>query len=335
MKGYIGYARARADQLARLAVAIPHCAEQIEVWRAGGGLRGPGPVFVAIGNSLAAAGAAVWTLRARGIEAWRAGAGDQPAPFPPSPHPVIAVSQSGRSTETLAVLSSMERHNRYAVVNVADSPIAATASRFLHLGDIPDSYASTTGYTATAAALGLLADAWDAGRIDPGWAALPARARALEDYLTTRMPGLITGDAPYADVVAAAPGRGSAEYGALLLREVARIPSTPMSTREYLHGAMESAGAGLHLLLGDGRELTMARALAEHGQRVVLVTSATVADARNLSTIAVPDVPAGQRAVLDALVLQSLAGELAERRHLDIEQFVFHHTDTKVGSGGG
>jgi glucosamine--fructose-6-phosphate aminotransferase (isomerizing) len=105
-----------------------------------------------------------------------------------------------------------------------------------------------------------------------------------------------------------------------------------MSTREYLHGAMESAGRGMHVLLGDGREVQVAHTLAESGHRVLLVTAAPVGGAANLWTVRIPDVPAGQRAVLESLVLQSLAGAVAEARGIDIEEFVFHHDDTKVGS---
>jgi fructoselysine-6-P-deglycase FrlB-like protein len=329
VKGYIPWVSARATQSSQLAAAIERCTAQILAWQEEGGLRGPGPIFAGIGNSLAAAGAAVWRLRERGIESWRAGAGDYPVPFPLSAHPVIGISQSGRSAETLAVLSSVPSRQRLAVVNVGDSPIALLASQSVLLGDIPDSYASTIGYTATVAALGLVADAWDGGRADPGWASLPVVSEDLHDVV-----GGLGADAAYADVVAAAPSLGSAECGALLLREVARLPSTPMSTRSYLHGAMESAGSGWHIVLGDGRETQLAHTLAESGRRVLLVTTAPASHAPNLWTVRIPDVPAGQRAVLEALVLQSLAEAAAAARGVSIEEFVFHHDDTKVAIPG-
>ncbi|MEV6845133.1 SIS domain-containing protein [Actinoplanes sp. NPDC051411] len=327
MKGYIPWVSARATQALRLQVAVKDCTAQILAWQDAGELRGPGPLFVGIGNSLAAAGAAVWTLRERGIEAWRAGAGDFPVPFPPSAHPVVGISQSGRSTETLAVLSAVPSPQRLAVVNAGGSPLSALASRSLHLGDVPDSYASTIGYTATVAALGLLADAWDGGRIDPGWASLPFVAEDLREVVAG-----LGADAAYADVVAAAPSVGSAECGALLLREVARLSGTPMTTRSYLHGAMESAGPGWHILLGDDREIQVARTLSESGRKVLLITTAVVAGAPNLWTVRIPSLPAGQRAVVESIVLQSLAEAAAAARGIDIEEFVFHHEDTKVAA---
>ena len=54
----------------------------------------------------------MWALRSRGIEASRANAGDYPLPYPASQHPIIGVSQSGRSAETLAVLQATEPNRR-------------------------------------------------------------------------------------------------------------------------------------------------------------------------------------------------------------------------------
>ena len=99
--GHIAYATARATQAEALAEAIERLSRSSADLARRGVLYGPGPVFVGIGASLAAACAPVWTLRARGVHAWRLAAGDHPLPFPASRHPVFAVSQSGRSAETL------------------------------------------------------------------------------------------------------------------------------------------------------------------------------------------------------------------------------------------
>jgi fructoselysine-6-P-deglycase FrlB-like protein len=332
MQEFITYAAARATQAGALDDAIGILAASVRVQRDDGGLRGPGPILVGIGASLAAACAPVWALRSRGIDAWRLGAGDHPLPYPASPHPVIGVSQSGRSAETLAVLTSVGPERRYAVVNAHPSPISAAAGRRLELGNIPDSYASTIGYTATVAGLGMLADAWDGGDLDPGWARLPELFRRTEDAVGERAGTLAEQfrDAGSADFVGAGPSVGSAEAGALLLREVARLPSTAMSTRQYLHGAMESAGDGVHVLFGDDREIALAGTLADAGHRVLLVSSVDVPERPGLRAVRLPAVPPSQRAVLEAIVTQVLAAAVAEIRGVAVEEFVFHHTDTKV-----
>ena len=333
--GHIAYAQARATQAEALAEAVDRFGRSAAELARRGVLYGPGPVFVGIGASLAAACAPVWTLRERGVHAWRLAAGDHPLPFPNSSHPVFAVSQSGRSAETLAVLESIDPARRHAVVNIVPSPIASVAAEVLDLGSIPDSYASTIGFTATVAALGILAEAWNGGALDAGWARLGAVFAAVERDLGERIRDLapLFAEAGSADFVGAAPSLGTAEASALLLREVARVPSTGMSTRQYLHGAMESAGGGsVHVLFGDAAEHRLAATLANAGNPVILVTSEPVESGPLLFPLLVPDLPPAQRAVVEILVSQILAEAVAEVRGVDVEDFVFTHTDTKVAA---
>jgi fructoselysine-6-P-deglycase FrlB-like protein len=329
---YIDFAPARASQPAELTALVPRLAAQIEAVAADGGLDRPGPVFVGIGASLAAAAAPVWALRSRGIHSWRLGAGDHPLPSPRSVHPIVGISQSGRSAETLAVLETVPEELRLAVVNNDPSPIAALPGTKIGLGNIADSYASTIGFTATVTALGMIADAWGGGAVDPGWARLgdvfAETEAAVAAAVQAAAPAFQT--AAFADFVGAGPAVGSAEAGALLLREVARIPSTGMGTRQYLHGSMESAGGGVHVVFGDGRELRLAEVLSRAGHQVVLVTSEAVTPTATLHPIRLPHLPAAQRAVLEALVLQLLAAAAAAARGVVIEEFVFHNDDTKV-----
>jgi glucosamine--fructose-6-phosphate aminotransferase (isomerizing) len=331
MNGYITFAAARATQAEELGRAIPLIAAQIADRQAAGELEGPGPVFVGIGASLAAACAAVWELRTRGIHSWRLGAGDLPLPFPPSTHPIVGISQSGRSAETLAVLESTPAELRLAVVNTEPSPISQLATT-ISLGSLADSYASTLGYTATVAALGMLADAWDDGTIDTGWFDLHSVFARVEAQITGQVTGLaqLFRTVASSDFVGAGPAVGSAEAGALLFREVARIPATGMSTRQYLHGSMESAGDGVHVVFGDSRELDLATTLSEAGHHVILISGEPVDPTETLHVVQLPKLPAAQRAVLEALVMQILVGAVADVRGVDIEEFVFHNADTKV-----
>ncbi|MFJ4632913.1 SIS domain-containing protein [Streptomyces sp. NPDC088847] len=333
--GYLAYRTARATQAEELEAAIARLGPQVASMGAAGLLSGPGPVFVGIGASLAAACAPVWSLRSRGVHSWRLGAGDHPLPFPTSRHPVFGVSQSGRSAETLAVLESVDPSLRYAVVNMTPSPIAEAATGVLDIGSVPDSYASTIGFTATIAALGMLADAWDGGTADDGWATLGELFAATQKELNEQVRALapLFAAATSADFVGAGPAVGSAEASALLFREVVRIPSTGMSTRQYLHGAMESAGGGVHVLFGDDREHEVADTLAAAGHPVVLVTSERLAARPLLHPVRVPRLPAAQRAVMEILVTQILVEAVAEVRDLNIEEFVFHNSDIKVTGG--
>jgi fructoselysine-6-P-deglycase FrlB-like protein len=332
MNSHISYATARATQRDSIGQAVSALAVQVLRQQRAGAFRGPGPLFVGIGASLAAACSPVWVLRSRGIESWRLSAGDVPLPFPLSPHPLFAVSQGGRSAETLAAFESVPADHRYAVVNADPSPISSAAPNRLVLGEFADSYASTIGFTATVVGLGMIAEAWDGGAIDTSWQDLPGHMAEVErsaaGYLSTST--LIDSPSTSLDFVATGSSLGSAEAGALLVREVARIPTAAMSTRQYLHGAIESAATSRVVLIGDDREVELATTLTGSGVPVLLITTQPVDQRALLETITLPAVTASQRTILEVVVLQAIAGALAEARDLDIEEFVFHSDDTKV-----
>jgi glucosamine--fructose-6-phosphate aminotransferase (isomerizing) len=332
VKGYITIAEARAAQADALEAAISRIGDEVRSAQTEGKLSGPGPIFLGIGASFAASAAAVWTLRARGIHSWRLNAGEYPIPFPASPHPLVGVSQSGKSAETLAVFDTIDRTLRISVVNALGSPIANISGTNISVGGIPDSYASTIGYTATIVALGMMGEAWDGGAIDPTWSALPTAFCALETALSSMTKPLVAklASASYLDCAAQAASVGSAEGGALLFREIARLPSTGMSTRQYLHGAMESAGKGVHILFGQEREADLARTLARAGHDTILVSPLSIAAEPHLDHIAIPALSPAQRPVLESLIMQTLAVETAIALGHDPDAFVFHHTDTKV-----
>lgn len=340
---FVPYRDAMADQAASLEAVVAHVTEQLPA--ASELLRTRRPVFTGIGASFAAAAAPVHTLRARGLPAHRAGVGDLPPGGPALGDAVIAVSQSGRSAETVAVQAALRSATGVltaAVVNIPGSPVTRVSDLTVDLGAQRDSKASTIGFTGTLAALGVLADAWQApGQARPGaWTGLGAALRQLESGLTPVVER-------FADLLAPAVGidvageQGSvaaAESGALLLREVSRIPATAFELRNYLHGPTESAHpAGHarrtgHVLVGGRRSVELALQLAAFGAPVVLLAEEPVA-AQDLSGVAVlqlPPVPEPQRAVLATVVLQRLSLELAERSGDDPDEFVFSSSDTKV-----
>jgi glucosamine--fructose-6-phosphate aminotransferase (isomerizing) len=180
----------------------------------------------------------------------------------------------------------------------------------------------------------MIADVWDGGQIDEAWSRLPDLFGWTQDSVGVRAQELAATFAGVttADFVGAGPAVGSAEAGALLFREVARLPSSAMSTRQYLHGSMESAGRGVHVVFGDTRELEVSHTLSEAGHKVILVTSERVDETSTLQVVRLPKLSAAPRAVLEALVLQILVEAVANAAGIDIEEFVFHNSDTKVGA---
>lgn len=242
---------------------------------------------------------------------------------------VIAVSQTGRSAEVRAALDAQPGTcPRLAVTDVPDSPIGDLAHEVLPLGLLADSKVRTIGYTATVQALLLLGDAL-AGTQSPDWDQIADDTERLtaaaETLASTLPPGLRAADT--FDLVGSAEHAGTAAQGALLLREVAKLPAASYETRQYLHGPVEAAGQGRALIvIGGGREVKLAESLADAGAHVLLVTGQAVAASQKRTTVfRVPDT-----AIHAVLPLQTIAWRLAEDRGLPDGVFRYHQDDTKV-----
>jgi fructoselysine-6-P-deglycase FrlB-like protein len=138
------------------------------------------------------------------------------------------------------------------------------------------------------------------------------------------------------DVVGSAAAAATVGEGALLLRESARLLTAAHETRTYLHGPMEPLdGETVCLVVGDGRELRLARDTAALGcPTLLLTTDGEVASAGPLTVLRLPraGTPLG-RAVLDILPVQLLAWAVARRRGLPVDGFRHRQEDTKAASG--
>uniref|UniRef100_A0AAU2K2B6 Glutamine--fructose-6-phosphate aminotransferase [isomerizing] n=1 Tax=Streptomyces sp. NBC_00049 TaxID=2903617 RepID=A0AAU2K2B6_9ACTN len=292
------------------------------------------PLFTGIGASYAALAVPVQQLREAGVVTQRVLSSEienGTAGF--DTDCLIAVSQSGRSSETLAAFRrAAPGITRTALLNVVPSPLGALADVTVDLGNEPDSHASTIGYTGTVVALDLVAGVL-AGRDGDPWDDIAEQTTAVHRQATEVVAGLRGRAARCiaSDGVAAGASRASAEEGALLLREVVRMTAAASATRNYLHGEMESAGNTLHLVHGDGREIALARSLAAAGHLTLLVTTADVDIAENLFTVRLPRVADAVRVVLETVVLQELVAQLSDERGVPIESFVFANGDTKEG----
>jgi glucosamine--fructose-6-phosphate aminotransferase (isomerizing) len=339
-EGAIPYLQGRASQPAALERVAVRVAAQLAFGASAFGtpaVVARRPVFTGIGASHAALALPVRILGEHGVPARRVPAGDLgPGPAFADADLVMAVSQSGRSTETLEALGRVERQHRAALVNAAVSPLSALAEYHVDLGSESDSYASTIGYTGTLIGLTMTAHALadlPLPRITAEWSGIGTLLDLHERTITDVIDEVAAQGATVvaADVIASGAALAASEAGALLLREVCRVPATALGTRSYLHGAMESAGRTLHVVIGDGRELELARALAEAGHLTLAVTAAPLAAAGRLY---VAPLPAGLttpvRTLLETVVLQRLAGALAGTRGVEIEDFVFLNADTKT-----
>lgn len=290
-------------------------------------------VLVGIGASEHVARSAAYEWRAAGVRAYAVSA----AEFPDTGAGAdlyVAISESGRSTETLQALGSVGDRPTVAVVNAPDSPLARLCTAVLHLDSGPDSPIYTTGYTATLQAVGLLGEHWSGRRGD--WSELPGLVRRVLDE-AGRVVQEVRDDvdgARVVDVVASGAAGATGGEGALLLRESARVLTAAHETRTYLHGPMEPLdGDTVCLVIGAGREVRLAQQTAALGCPTLLVT--TDQDVRPGGALSVLRLPRARsvlaQAVLDILPVQRLAEAVAAKRGLAVDGFRYEQDDTKSG----
>lgn len=291
------------------------------------------PAFYGIGASYAALGAPVYWLVSHGLPAARFNVGEVYQTAAAFGDVSIVLSQSGRSRETVELFGRLP-DPRLAVVNAAGSPLENLASDVIGLGAVPDSLASTAGYTASLMALGMLAERCAFGAPGNGWASLGERlgewverSVLMLDELTTRLA-----DAACLDVVGSAPHVGAAEAAALLLREVVRVPAAAFEARQYLHGANEPGGAVGHVVIGAADVHAVSRPLSAAGHRVIAVVEeeAGVGSVPGCTTVVVPGAGPVEQAIFLAVLFQHLSARLAAAGGIDPDEFLYLSEETKI-----
>jgi fructoselysine-6-P-deglycase FrlB-like protein len=165
------------------------------------------PVLIGMGASYAALGAAEHALRARGGPAQRVVASDFDRATFEVCDLVVALSQSGKSRETIEAVQSTAVP-ALAVVNIAGSPLARACASTLAFGPVPDSLASTADLT------GALAGHSSVDVIGSGGYSGAAEAGALLLRETSTMPTAAFGGRQYLHgPMEAGPGVGHLVIG--------------------------------------------------------------------------------------------------------------------------
>lgn len=232
----------------------------------------------------------------------------------------MAISQSGKSPDLLATMRAAAGRGArtLALVNVADSPLAALVDDVLPLRAGPElSVAATKSFLATLSATAQLVAAWagDAA-LDAALTTLPKR---MAEAWTCDWSVLVDclADAHGLYVVGRGPGFAAAQEIALKLKETCGLHAEAFSAAELRHGPMAIVGPGLPLLVirqndeaADGLDALAAEMAARGGD--VLVMGGTGVDALPL--------PAANPAITPILAVQAFyraANTLSVRRGFD------------------
>jgi glucosamine--fructose-6-phosphate aminotransferase (isomerizing) len=330
----IGYRAAVARQVESLQeghLAVAGALDKLDL----AGFTGKAIGLAGIGASYQAALAGAVYLRAFGIRAFTYAPTDLYDRTAASAEAFIALSASGQSREIADVMTEAGSVPRLAICRGADNPLAAITGAVIAMASGADNGASSTGYTGTLLALGMLA-ARLAGKGDAfDWTLLPqAVTTVLADAsLAAGQAAKLLAHRNSIDIVGAGIGFANAGEAAMLIREAVRVPASGWDTLNYLHGPMESQDKATGLIVfGDGREVKIAEDVAAFGCPSVLITKRLDVDpGDNLTVISIPALGnAMAEGILEIIALQMIVGEMQDAAGLTDITFRYRQTDTKL-----
>jgi glucosamine--fructose-6-phosphate aminotransferase (isomerizing) len=330
----IGYRDAVARQPESLEegrVAIGRALDALDL----GAFAGKAIGLAGIGASYQAAIAGACFLRAHGTRAYAYCATDLYDGVDAAADAFIALSASGQSRETADVMRMRAHLPRIAICRGTDNPLAELTGLAIGMASGADNGASSTGYTGTLLAIGLLADRILGGAPSADWAALPDAVGAL--LAAAAEPAKQAARRLYRrasiDLVGAGAAFATAGEAALLIREAVRVPACAWDTLNYLHGPMESQDGRTGLVaFGTGREVQIALDMAGFGCPSVLITGRRdVEAAEELTVIHVPEFGnAIADAILQIVAAQLIVAEMQDTAGLTNITFRYRQTDTKL-----
>jgi glutamine---fructose-6-phosphate transaminase (isomerizing) len=158
---------------------------------------------------------------------------------------VVAVSQSGRSYETVAAVERIRVATRIpviALVNDLDSPLARAADVALPLLAGAEANVATRTYVAAVAILLMLRDGGLTDRLVRDLARTADAMEALADSGAAEAAAAHLAGCTTLVMLGRGPSLASAYYMALTTKECSAIPAEPLSGGAFRHGPLEIAG---------------------------------------------------------------------------------------------
>ncbi|SKA27195.1 SIS domain-containing protein [Consotaella salsifontis] len=288
-----------------------------------------------IGASFAAAVVGAGELQARGRRAFAIRACDM-AYGHDLVDTLVGLSAGGRSVETVLAHQKLPTAKRIGISKDGASPLAQASDIHVTLKQGSDATPSSTGYTATLLAMGMVFEKLLGGTQD-SFADIPAQAAEVIDHASQKMKrlGELFPSRRAIDCVGLGASLGTADGASLLIREASRIPASAYDTRHYLHGPLEAMDASTGVVIfGDGREVELARQVEAIGCPALLVTTARDAsDGDLLTTVSVPKLDnLIAQEILKIFVAQLFAAELSDAANLTDVKFRYRMSDTKIAA---
>ncbi len=288
-------------------------------------------ILAGMGSSLAAAATVCPRLNQRGWFAIPMDAGEvlhHGLPGLAATATVILISQSGRSAETVRLMTALRTAPDWSVIAVTndlDSPLARGATVTLPIRAGEEQAVATKTFLATLVVLHALVDRL----VDENCVAeerLGPDLRLLEATVSDLGAAETWADHLASVSSLALVGRGAAlglaHYGSITLEETARLPAQPFAGGAFRHGPLELAAPELGVIVLAGAEhtrplqLRLARDASRAGARVWIIDSDSPSpvDLDGLQRLRIESGDELGNQLVTAAVLQLFAAALAKRR---------------------
>lgn len=256
---------------------------------------------------------------------------------------LVVVSQSGETVEVTRLLEVLpKKMNVIAVTNVEGSHLARAGKLLLPMMAGVQAAVSTKTYTCAVAVLMYLAFAI-AGKLNrPLSQALIHAVSAQEDILERRddlmLPTLeFFNHPPYVALLSRGADMASAFQGSLMLKEVARLAAEPITAAQFRHGPIEIVNpAHCYIIFARHTDrgaaaprtrkpatllLKLADDIRSHKGRVLLISDRAVDNVNNIRLIHVDPIRLGLGTLVDIVLIQLLAHDIALRAGFEPGKF--------------
>ena len=241
---------------------------------------------------------------------------------------VIAVSQSGKSAETVRLLELPERKSAViGVTNVADSPLALRADASLVTRAGSEFSVSCKTYVSALAVLAWLGDLLCGAQAGSAVAGLRQAPGLVRDYLSrwqSHVDALMRELDGVRDLFFLGRGNSlaAAMNSGLIIKESTRFHSEGMSSAAFRHGPFELVGPQVFTLVyaGDPQVEGLNRSLVEDIRRAGGRAFLCGANA-SLETLRLPPVSPALRPILEILPAQMISLALAALTGVEAGKF--------------
>lgn len=248
---------------------------------------------------------------------------------------LIGVSQSGDSVEVVKLAEKVGRKagGFWLCTNNLDCGLASEADRVVNIHAGEEISTASKTYTNTVAALYLTGVSLSREMVEADVEVLTESSELMEKTIekyeakSKRLAEVLV-EYPYITLIGRGPSLASAQQGALIMKEAARVCAEGIGAGQFRHGPLEITGKSHAAIIfspnGKTQSLNqkLAVELAGYGSTTILVTDKIIKDQpKNLIVIGIPQVKEELSPLLQIIPLELITDALASLKGISIGEF--------------